>query len=469
MLRTDPANSSAALFLELENSRALWPDRQGKSTMWAPSSRIGLGLLGLALLLTGCSGPRLLMPAPNVHLDATADFYQDVAPQLKSTEVPLFYITDRAPEQGKDGTLRYGYGRSASLAFGSTVVDLGVDITWEELLEASRTQRRPKNVVLELGAIKEIVRGPNLPLPYKEVDGQIVEQPDLLAQDIESAKTFRRVLVQQLELTPRQEVFIYVHGYHNSFDDAAFAMAELWHFLGRIGVPIIYTWPAGYPGLFGYTYDRESSEFTIYHLREVLGFVASFPEVEKIHLIAHSRGTDVAVAAVRELTIGARAAGIDPRAKFKIHNLVLAAPDLDAQVAVQRIMGDKLELSVHRFTVYTSPADEAIGFATTLFASPRGRVGTLGIEDLGETLKAGLEFSQGSAAIINFSPAPDAVIWQADRYGHSYFRDAPTVSSDLVLMLRDDLDPGPPGRPLEPIGLDFWRVPPGYPRADPTQ
>ena len=41
--------------------------------------------------------------------------------------------------------------------------------------------------------------------------------------------------------------------------------------------------------------------------------------------------------------------------------------------------------------------------------------------------------------------------------------DAPTVSSDIVLMLRDNLDPGPPGRPLEQIGRRFWRVPSGYP------
>jgi hypothetical protein len=37
------------------------------------------------------------------------------------------------------------------------------------------------------------------------------------------------------------------------------------------------------------------------------------------------------------------------------------------------------------------------------------------------------------------------------------------VSSDLVLMLRDDLDPGTAGRPLERIDLMFWRIPPGYP------
>ena len=441
--------------------------------MWTGARSYTLGLLTLALVLTGCSTARVMMPTPNVYLEPKRDVFADLAAPLQSTEVPLFYVTDRAPEQGEEGNLLYGYRRSASLAFGTAVVDLGRDITWDELLEASRTQRRLKPVKLELREVTELVRGPNTPLPYALVDGKVVQEPTLVAQSEAAAEAFRSALVKQLALTPRKEVFIYVHGYRNTFENAAFAMAELWHFLGRIGVPIIYTWPAGYPGLFGYTYDRESSEFTIYHLREVLGFIASFPEVEKIHLIAHSRGTDVAVAAVRELTLLARGAGIDPRKKYKIHNLVLAAPDLDLQVATQRIAGDQLVLSVNRFTIYTSPADKAIGFARKLFQSPRGRVGTAGLGDVDETIKAAMEFgrehSPTNLAIVNFSGASDAEHSQRDRYGHSYFRDAPTVSSDLVLMLRDDLDPGTPGRPLEPIGLRFWRVPPGYPLANQTE
>ncbi len=315
---------------------------------------------------------------------------------------------------------------------------------------------------LELREVTEIVRGPKLPLPFKEVDGRIVEEPSLAAQRAASREAFRRVLVQQLDLTPRKEVFLFVHGYHNSFADAAFAMAELWHFLGRIGVPIVYTWPAGHPGVFGYTYDRESSEFTVYHLRSVLGLIASYPEVEKIHLIAHSRGTDVAVAALRELTIAARAAGDDPRKKYKIHNLVLAAPDLDLEVATQRILGDRLSLSVQRFTIYTSPEDRAIGVASRLFASPRGRIGTLGRDQLSDTVRSQVEYSTANVSFVTFEAAADA-IFTGEGYGHSYFRDAPTVASDVVLMLRDDLDPGTPGRPLEPLGFRFWKVPPGYP------
>lgn len=428
--------------------------------MWTPTCKYRVIILGFVVLLTGCSGARVMMPTPNVYLDESRDYYADLTPALKSTQVRLFYVTDRAPEQDEDGKLRYGHGRSQSLAFGSAVVDLGVDITWDDLVEASRTQSRLDSVELELGEIKEIVRGPPVPLPYTEIDGEVVEEPRMVARRTEATEAFRKALMKQLELTPRKEVFIFVHGYHNTFQDAAFAMAELWHFLGRIGVPIIYTWPAGYPGIFGYTYDRESSEFTIYHLRRVLRWIGSFPEVEKIHLIAHSRGTDVAASALRELTIAARAAGLDPRREYKIHNLVLAAPDLDVQVAEQRLIGDQLALSVERFTIYTSPVDKAIGVATTLFSSPRGRMGRYQLEHASELSRSAMEYGDSNFAIINFSGTTKS---PSDRYGHSYFRDAPTVSSDLVLMLRDDIDAGEPGRPLENVGLKFWSIPPEYP------
>jgi esterase/lipase superfamily enzyme len=432
--------------------------------------RFTLIIIGVMALVWGCAaGPRKMMPTPNVYLNEAHDPYHALNPDLKSTQVRLFYVTDRAPEQDKAGNLRYGYGRSASLAFVDTVVDLGDNFTWEDLLQASRTQKRLKPVKLTLGKITEHIRGPKTPLPYAMVDGKIVEEPSWVAQSKQAAEAFRKELVQQLELTPRKEVFLYVHGFHNTFDDAAFAMAELWHFLGRIGVPMIYTWPAGFPGLFGYTYDRESSEFTVFHLRRVLKFIAGFPEVDKIHVIAHSRGTDVAVAALRELTIEMRAAGLDPQQELKLHNFILAAPDIDLQVAVQRVSGDHLPLSAKRFTVYTSPDDKAIGVARKLFQSPRGRVGTYGPESIDDYLKVGAEFGKDNYFIVRFEGASGGFVDVGDKYGHSYFRNAPTVSSDVVLMLRDDLDPGTPERPLEHIDLNFWRIPQGYPALNPAQ
>jgi esterase/lipase superfamily enzyme len=71
-------------------------------------------LIGCTLLLAACSGPRVMMPTPNVHIDDDTSIYDDIHPEFKSTEVPLFYLTDRAPERDENGNLKYGYQRSRS-------------------------------------------------------------------------------------------------------------------------------------------------------------------------------------------------------------------------------------------------------------------------------------------------------------------------------------------------------------------
>jgi len=427
--------------------------------LWIQDRRIWITFCSLVLLL-GCSGQRKMMPTPNLYVDSGPGLYEDLAPDLQTSEVPIFYVTDRVPEKDENGKLKYGYGRSASQAFGKALVALGDDLTWEQLKEASRTNKRLEPVNLKVLDIEEIVRGPNSPIPYKEVNGEIIEQESFVEERTKGNEVIHQAVARQLALSPRKEVFIFVHGYHDTFEDGVFVMAELWHFLGRYGVPIAYTWPAGHPGLFGYTYDSESTEFTVYHLRQLLILLASFPEVEKINLIGHSRGTDVVVTALRELTIAARAQGLDPKEIYKMHNFVIAAPDIDLQVAIQRIIGDHLALSANRFTLYSSPKDKAMGASKWLNASPRGRLGTLGVNKMPETMIATDKYSSANISFINFSGKKSE---GGGGIGHSYFRKSPEVSSDLILMLREDIDPGPPGRPLESLGQKFWKIPKGYP------
>ena len=52
-----------------------------------------------------------------------------------------------------------------AIAFGTAVLDPGISLTWEELLEASRRKVRPRRVELQIREIDEIVRTPDLPLP----------------------------------------------------------------------------------------------------------------------------------------------------------------------------------------------------------------------------------------------------------------------------------------------------------------
>ena len=407
-------------------------------------------------LLAGCGGPRELMPTPTLYADETAPLFVELDPELTATEVELIYVTDRAPETDEAGNLTYGYNRSASMAVGTAVVDLGRDVSWEDLVAASLSPLRAAEPELHLVSIDEYARLPATPIPYKVVDGEVVENPEAVAQQQEALDKLRAEMLRRLELTPRKDAFIYIHGYHNTFADAAFALGELWHFFGREGLPIFYTWPAGFPGFFGYTYDRESSEFTVFHLKQLIGWLAEQPEIENIHLIAHSRGTDVTLSALRELVLEARGGGENVREKLKIANLVIAAPDLDLQVINQRIGAERLVLEVGQATLYSSPNDQAISIAETLFASPRGRLGTLSLSELTEAERARLESGGGHVTVVNFDG-------ETSGFGHDYFRTNPAVSSDIILMLRYGFEPGDPGRPLESLGSSFWRVPEGYP------
>ena len=408
------------------------------------------------IFFVGCSSQRLLMPTPHIYADGNAKLFGQLVPEFNRTQVELLYITDRAPETTDSGELHYGFHRSDSIAVGTTVVDLGEDLTWEQLVEASVTKTRINAPALKLLATNEFARLPPTPTPYDIIDGKVVDDPKVVAARDATIARIRKEVERRLALTPRKDVFLYVHGYHNTFADAAFALAELWHFLGREGLPIIYTWPAGYPGLFGYTYDRESSEFTVFHFKHVVKWLSNLPEVENIHLIAHSRGTDVAVSALRELILEARGGVVDMRQRFKLANVVLAAPDLDLSVVSQRIVAERLGLGIGQTTLYASPDDKAIGFAERLFASPRGRLGTLDISELTAGEARSVEANTKRITVVNFKG-------DSDRFGHSYFRTNPAVSSDLVLLLRYGFRAGSPGRPLEPIGQSFWRIPPTYP------
>ena len=414
-----------------------------------------LGLLLLAVgLLAGCPGPHL-MPTPNVYVQTQANPFADVAPPLRTNTVDVLYATDRQPVPRDDGTLAYGYGRSFSLAVGSCVVEMGQDVAWDTLVQQSQQAERTQELPLRIRAMTEQVRFPATPLPFVLHNGQPTVAPAVQAAYEHAAEQVRQDIRQRLTLTSRKAAYVYIHGYNNTFEDGVLVIAELWHFLGRQGVPILYTWPAGAgSGLRGYNHDRESGEFTIFHLKQFLRLLASTPELEELHLIAHSRGTDVLTSALRELYIETHAAGKDFRTVYRIKNVVLAAADLDLEVVTQRLAAEYVGLGTERTTIYVSNVDKAIGFSAFLFTS-LSRIGQLRPEDLTDEQRQHLERVARTQLID--ARVPTGFI------GHAYFYRHPAVSADLVLLLRDQLEPGSPGRPLHKRGANFWQITPDYP------
>lgn len=408
-------------------------------------------------LLVGCS--RNLMPTPNLYVGAEADPFAGVPEPFQQPWVDILYATDRVPETKDDGSLAYTAGRSRSLAFGTARVHIGRDLTWAQLVELSRQHERPYNTELKLGEINEVGRFPETPLPLKLIDGRAEPDPDLVAAQQQTEAQLQQMVDDRLAQTPRKEVFLFVHGFNNRFEHAAFRIAELWHFLGREGVPVAYSWPAGSGGGFlrSYLHDRESSEFTVYHFKQFVMRLAKNGSVDRIHVIAHSRGTDVLVTALREIHIELRASGHNTRKLSKLGNVVLVAADLDFQVVRQRISTERVQLMPQRLTVYRADTDQAIGLSEWLFASV-SRLGKITSKDLSpEELEAAKTID--SVHIIDVKADTGFL-------GHSYFQDSPAASSDLILLLRDDRDPGAEhGRPLKQESPFFWSLDDGYPKT----
>ncbi len=409
-----------------------------------------VGLLVALAALTGCGG-RQLVGTPNLLLNQDPQSAFAACPDCcRRPDMEVLYATDRAPTE--DGTA-YGPARSRNLAFGVARVNLAPNRTWNDVARDSTASTRQTHYEMKFAGATEAGR----------FDLLAASQPTLAnelqlvgAADAQKAyeKSLHEVLRKKLALTSHKDVFVFVHGFNATFDSAVFRAGEVWHFMGRVGVPIAYTWPAGYGGLFGYAYDRESGEFTVTHLKQFLLAVANCPEVERLHLIAHSRGTDVAISALRELHIGYRAQGKATPDALKLENLVLAAPDLDEEVFVQRFVAENLLAAARRTTIYASRSDRALVVADAVFGG-RKRLGVLEPRDFTPNVRKALA-RMPNLQFIDCNITGDSI-------NHDYVFGNPAALSDLILVLRDRRPPGAEhGRPLRQPLEGVWELSDGY-------
>lgn len=414
-----------------------------------------------AVLICGCGGgPPQLMPTPNVYVNATTSPFAGTPPVFRTNHSTVMYVTDREMEEGATPeAARYGHKRSRSVAVGVCDVRFGDEsVTWDQLVEASTSRRRTIKLPVEVVRTTEIARFPPTPRVLVGAPSDAAAtQPTTMEADRRAAEeACLAELKARLAVSPSKEVYIYVHGVQNSFDDSVRTAAQLWHFLGRQGLVIAYTWPAGGKGfLRGYNYDYNSSEFTVYHLKQMIRAIASSPEVQKVNIIAHSRGTDSAVSALRELHLEISASGRSTREVLKLGSVVLAAPDLDVDVVIQRLATARLGQVPERSVVYVCRNDEALSLSRFLFSSQR--LGSLRPDVFTKDELLALRQSKHVAII-------EARVSKPGPFSHSYFYENPAVSSDLILLMRYDYGPGPEnGRPLS-IGKDsFWYITDKYP------
>jgi esterase/lipase superfamily enzyme len=441
---------------------------------WKSTRHCGAGIIAACTCLLGACTPRLAVTPYVMRTPEAKAIYAGLDPALQTPEMQVIYLTDRAQEgEGPNGP-KFGFDRSISIAYGTATVSLDPTPTWETLVAESTSGSRSADYALALTSVSP--RGRFTPMnEFRTIEnGVFIDPPSMFDRLNSEASAFGALVEEQLSLASRKEVVLFVHGFNNSFDEGVIRIAQAWHLAGRLGVPVVYSWPAG-SGIFGYGYDRESGEFTIVHLKRAITALSHVPGVEKIHIVAHSRGTDVLMTALRELNAEARGiVGLSPYRKLfngaddepddirphaiadmlKLETVVLAAPDLDVDVFTQRVYGENSLAAARRTVIYYSGEDEALAFARWIFGSKR-RLGLLSDTDL----------DPAERELLNRLSNLEMISCEVSGYTtHAYMFQHPAALSDMIRVLRDGARPGAEhGRPLKrPEGGGFWILDNGY-------
>jgi esterase/lipase superfamily enzyme len=312
-----------------------------------------------SLALAGCAtGHQLLQSGPRTY--------------------DILYLTNRAKAADANRSI-YLSERSRTLSFGSASVALHADDG-------------------DVASVTETGQFPAAPYPLQPIPGGFRRTALVISEHKKAVSAFQAELAVRLERSSRKDVLVFVHGYNNTFHDALSSTAKLCDSLRREFVCVALTWPAGGSRgvFFGYTQDRESGEASVSDVRRALRAIAGAPGLRNMHLVAHSLGANVLSSALAELAVESYVAGSTLQRHLKIKNVVLCAPDIDFDVAANRLttvlsdpdmpVGKRPVYSAAipakdtHLTIYSSPADKALNISRWLSGSPF-RLGQLASEE----------------------------------------------------------------------------------------
>jgi esterase/lipase superfamily enzyme/nucleoid DNA-binding protein len=242
----------------------------------------------------------------------------------------------------------------------------------------------------------------------------------LLKIDLLSGGDFMPSVVsfqKERKFVGERKALVFVHGYNNSFEDAARRTAQIAEDVGFNGVPMFYSWPSKGTAT-NYFVDGNEAEQAITHLKDFLQMLAVSESFDSIVLMAHSMGN-------RALTRAFLALKQDLKKKhlklFK--EIILAAPDIDADVFRNEI-APALTSMPAKTTLYASSRDKALSYSKKFNGSPRAG-------DAGPALVVvpGIE-------TIDASEAQTSLFW---RLGHAYIADSYALLADIYQLVEEGL------------------------------
>ncbi len=389
------------------------------------------------------------MPSPEIYTAAGFDPFPDEASKQQVQQAKLFYVTDREPATAKDSEPRYTSERGHVLRAGTAEITMTPEAaSWQEIRSISQSKPRRRDYKLSLDTVTEIG-----PLPTE--GAEYLDNPPTAQEMTSTARSFASEINAQLASSETNDIFIYIHGYKNTFERPVLVSRELQHFLGYQGAFISFGWPAT-PSNFAYFKDLETAGATVRNLRQLLTFLSRNTSAQKIHLLGYSAGSRLAFDVTYQLALTGKASSSRGPAKgVRLGQVILVGSDIDPSYFGQALADGLLDVP-DRFTVYSSGKDSALGLANLVFANPRiGQV--FSSKDLPPKLSQTLRGLE-KLSLIDVSDAEAASAGN----GHGYFRKSPWVSSDILLSLLYGQPPNKRGL-VRPEDNPVWQFPEDYP------
>lgn len=220
--------------------------------------------------------------------------------------------------------------------------------------------------------------------------------------------------------TGKRNVLVFVHGFNNRFEDAVYRFAQIVHDTRADVVPVLFTWPSR-GSVLAYGYDRESTNYSRNALEGVLRRLAQNPEVGEVTVLAHSMGNWLVLESLRQMAIR------DGRVAPKIRDVVLAAPDVDVDLAREafRDMGPGRP----RLSLFVSQDDNALAVSRLVWGGAGARLGA--IDPTVEPYRT--ELARENIAVLNLTSMKGS-----DALNHGKFAGSP----QLVALLGNRLAQG---------------------------
>ncbi len=244
---------------------------------------------------------------------------------------------------------------------------------------------------------------------------------------------FYELLRKTVSQSARRELFVFIHGFNVSFEDAARRTAQIHYDLKFDGAPIFFSWPAHDRFILTYAADETNVAWSAPHFKQFLLEIVKESGAQSINLIAHSMGNRALAAALREIEL-------EMHEQARLFNqVILAAPDIDADDFRHNI-APAMQRTAQRLTLYASAHDEALLASQFIHHGPRAG-------DAGD----GLIVVPG-VDTIDVTPI-DRSLW-----GHSYYGSSNPVLHDLRLLLSRAVPPRDRTwlSPAERNGLTYW-------------